>query len=47
LNRQTEEEIRKIEQDFLRNKESVIDMLLNRIIEVKLEIPEVMKGNFE
>jgi hypothetical protein len=31
----------------LRNKETVIDMLVNRIIDVKLEIPEVMRGNFE
>ncbi|EGR28889.1 vacuolar ATP synthase subunit, putative [Ichthyophthirius multifiliis] len=43
---QTENDIKKINQDYEQNKGKVIDMLIERIINVKLEIPEVVKGDF-
>ncbi len=33
--------------DFQRNKGKVVDMLIERIISVHLEIPAVLKANFE
>jgi V-type H+-transporting ATPase subunit G len=46
LERKTEDEIRRIYEDYERNKQSVIEMLIERIIHVDLEIPLVVKGNF-
>jgi hypothetical protein len=37
----------KIERDFEANKDTVIDELLERIMEVNLEVPLVVKGKFE
>ena len=47
LEKKTKVEIDRIFKDYEANKSSVIDMLLERIINVELEIPEVVKGNFE
>ena len=47
MERKTKEEIDKIFKDYEANKAKVIDMLLERIVNVELEIPEVVKGNFE
>lgn len=47
LEKRTKEEIEKIYKDYEANKANVIDMLLERIVNVELDIPEVVKGNFE
>ncbi|CAK77715.1 unnamed protein product (macronuclear) [Paramecium tetraurelia] len=47
LERKTKAEIDKIYQDYEANKLAVVDMLIKRVIEVKLEVPRVVKGQFE
>ncbi len=39
LERKTEEEIKRIYDDYDKNKQKVIDLLIERIIHVDLEIP--------
>ncbi|CAD8145973.1 unnamed protein product [Paramecium octaurelia] len=47
LERKTKAEIDKIYADYEANKLAVVDMLIKRVIEVKLEVPRVVKGQFE
>ncbi|CAD8145080.1 unnamed protein product [Paramecium pentaurelia] len=47
LERKTKAEIDKIYLDYEANKLAVVDMLIKRVIEVKLEVPRVVKGQFE
>ncbi|CAD8070310.1 unnamed protein product [Paramecium sonneborni] len=47
LERRTKSEIDKIYADYEANKLAVVDMLIKRVIEVKLEVPRVVKGQFE
>ncbi|CAK68771.1 unnamed protein product (macronuclear) [Paramecium tetraurelia] len=47
LERKTKSEIDKIYADYEANKLAVVDMLIKRVIEVKLEVPRVVKGQFE
>ena len=36
-----------IAQDFTRNKEAVIEMLIGNVMNVNIDIPRVVKGDFE
>ena len=47
IEKRTEEEIKEIEALFVRNKETVIDMLFKNVIAVNVEVPDVVKGDFE
>ncbi|KAM3139467.1 hypothetical protein pb186bvf_008492 [Paramecium bursaria] len=47
LERKTQEELKKIEADYEANKAKVIEMLVQRVINVELEIPRVVKAQFE
>ena len=47
LEAKTEHEIAAIQSDFEANKDKVIDLLLKNVMEVDIEIPKVVKGNFE
>lgn len=46
LERETAEEIRKIEEDFNKNKDKVIQMLVDKVLEVDLTIPSSVKEKF-
>ena len=41
------EEIRQIDSDFQNNKDEVIKMLISNVMNVNIEIPKVIKGDFE
>ena len=41
-----QDELREIEQQFLGNRDGVIEMLLNGVMNVELEVPRVVKQNF-
>ncbi len=41
-----EEEMDKLQRDFQRNKEQVVDLLVKNVLSVNIEIPKVVKGNF-
>ena len=47
LEAKTEHEIQAIKADFEANKEKVVELLLKNVMEVDIEIPKVVKGNFE
>ena len=36
-----------IEKDFKKNKDAVIEMLIGNVLNVNVEVPRVVKGNFE
>ena len=36
-----------IEKDFKKNKDAVIEMLIANVLNVNVEVPRVVKGNFE
>ena len=41
------EEVKQIDRDFTTNKAQVIDMLIKNVMNVNIEIPKVIKGDFE
>lgn len=47
LEAETDEEIKKIHQDYESNQNKVIDLLIDRVINVHLEFPQVLKGNYD
>ena len=47
LEAKTEHEIQAIKADFEANKEKVVELLLKNVMEVDIEIPKVVNGNFE
>jgi hypothetical protein len=47
LERKNEQEVLEVEQQFSKNKASVIDYLFENVINVDIHIPEVVKGKFE
>ena len=44
---QAQEETKDIRESFEANKDKVTEMLMARIMDVKLELPRVVVGNFE
>ena len=36
-----------IHKDFLKNKDSVMEMLIKNVINVNVDIPRVIKGDFD
>lgn len=46
LEKETQEEISKIQQDYEKNKTKVIDMLVQKVLEVDLSIPNSVKEKF-
>lgn len=46
MEKETQEEISKIEQDYDKNKSKVIDMLVQKVLEVDLTIPNSVKEKF-
>lgn len=46
MEKETQEEIEKIEEDYNRNKDKVIDMLVKKVLEVDLTIPNSVKEKF-
>ena len=47
MDRETQEEIQKIESDYAKNKDKVIDMLVAKVLEVDLSIPNSVKEKFQ
>ena len=47
LDQETKEEIKKIEEDYARNKDKVIKMLVQKVLEVDLTIPNSVKEKFQ
>eukprot|EP00828_Plagiopyla_frontata_P043743 TRINITY_DN694_c0_g1_i1.p2 TRINITY_DN694_c0_g1~~TRINITY_DN694_c0_g1_i1.p2 ORF type:complete len:143 (-),score=27.06 TRINITY_DN694_c0_g1_i1:116-544(-) len=47
LNRQTQKEMGEINRCYQRNKNPVINLLIDRIMTVNLEIPQVLKGKMK
>eukprot|EP01015_Nassula_variabilis_P032591 TRINITY_DN7658_c0_g1_i14.p2 TRINITY_DN7658_c0_g1~~TRINITY_DN7658_c0_g1_i14.p2 ORF type:complete len:130 (+),score=57.78 TRINITY_DN7658_c0_g1_i14:121-510(+) len=47
LGRKTKEEIEQIYRDYEQNKEQVISMLIERVMNVQLTFPKVLTGKFE
>ena len=47
LDQETKEEIKKIEEDYARNKDKVINMLVQKVLEVDLTIPNSVKEKFQ
>ena len=43
----TEEELKEIDETFNKNKNKVIDFLFDSVVQVNIDIPDVVKGNFE
>ena len=41
------EEIKQIDSDYNNNKDEVIEMLIRNVMNVNIEIPRVIKGDFE
>lgn len=46
LQKETQEEISKIQEDYEKNKGKVIEMLVNKVLEVDLSIPNSVKEKF-
>ena len=46
LERETKDDIKKIQQDFDRNKDKVIEMLVEKVLHVDLSIPNSVKEKF-
>ena len=46
LQKETKDEIAKIQEDYEKNKSKVIDMLVNKVLEVDLSIPNSVKEKF-
>ena len=46
MEKETQEEIAKIQEDYEKNKNKVIDMLVNKVLEVDLTIPNSVKEKF-
>lgn len=46
LEKRTAEEIKVIKSEYEANKKGVIQMLIDRIVEVDIKIPQVLKGDF-
>eukprot|EP00343_Euplotes_focardii_P000987 CAMPEP_0205804020 /NCGR_PEP_ID=MMETSP0205-20121125/6792_1 /ASSEMBLY_ACC=CAM_ASM_000278 /TAXON_ID=36767 /ORGANISM="Euplotes focardii, Strain TN1" /LENGTH=95 /DNA_ID=CAMNT_0053072917 /DNA_START=91 /DNA_END=378 /DNA_ORIENTATION=- len=44
---ETQEEISKIQQDYEDHKDDVVDFLIENVMNVNLEIPRVVRGDFE
>ena len=44
---ETEEEIARIQSEYEENKDTVIDYLIDSVMQVDLEIPKVVRGDFE
>ena len=44
---ETQEEITRIENEYEENKENVIEYLIGQVMNVNLEIPKVVRGDFE
>ena len=47
INTKSEKEIEEINKNFSSNKDKVIDFLFENVINVKYEVPDVVKGFFE
>ena len=47
MDQETQEEIKKIEEDYGRNKDKVIEMLVQKVLEVDLTIPNSVKEKFQ
>ena len=47
INEKKEKEIEEINNNFNDNKDKVVDFLFERVINVKYEVPDVVKGFFE
>ena len=47
INEKKEKEIEEIKNNFNDNKDKVVDFLFERVINVKYEVPDVVKGFFE
>ena len=39
--------MQQIEKDFKKNKDAVIQMLIGNVLNVNVEVPRVVKGNFD
>lgn len=46
LENETRDEINKIQQDYNQNKQKVVDMLVEKVLEVDLTIPNSVKEKF-
>lgn len=46
LEKETQEEITKIQEDYEKNKDKVVDMLVAKVLEVDLSIPNSVKEKF-
>ena len=46
IEKETEEEIKSIRKDFDSNKNQVVDFLINSVLDVNLDIPKVVRGDF-
>lgn len=46
LEKETQEEISRIQEDYNKNKDKVIDMLVAKVLEVDLSIPNSVKEKF-
>jgi|JI9StandDraft_2_1071091.scaffolds.fasta_scaffold1299455_1 hypothetical protein len=46
LEKETQEEISKIQEDYEKNKSKVIEMLVSKVLEVDLSIPNSVKEKF-
>ena len=46
IDAETEEEITSIRQDYKDNKNHVVDFLIENVLNVNLEIPKVVRGDF-
>ena len=47
INTKSEKEIEEINKNFTSNKDKVIDFMFENVINVKYEVPDVVKGFFE
>ena len=47
INEKSKKDIEEINQNFNKNKDKVVDFLFESVINVKYEVPEVVKGFFE
>ena len=47
INEKKEKDIKEINNNFNDNKDKVVDFLFERVINVKYEVPDVVKGFFE
>ena len=46
IDAETEEEIKSIRQDYHDNKNNVVEFLIESVLNVNLEIPRVVRGDF-